>query len=143
MDYFFFMSLALTMIRFMVVSYDIACQWSKNFWSRMQSNFPDSWAINSGTTKIRFLVPKFHLPAHIVRCHHFFSFNYTKGVGRTEGEAPERGWSNLNCLAYSTREMGPGSRQDTIEDHMGDMNWKKITAMGNSKNFCMTLVLMY
>ena len=48
---------------------------------------------------------------------------------------PERGWSDLNGLAYSTREMGPGARQDTIEDHLGDWNWKKIIAMGKLGNF--------
>lgn len=51
-------------------------------------------------------------------------------VGRTDGEAPECGWSDINGLAYSMWEMGPGSRQDTIEDHLGDWNWKKIVAMG-------------
>ena len=58
------------------------------------------------------------------------SFNYARFVGQTNGEALECGWADLNSLAYSTHEMGPGSRQDTIEDHLGDWNWKKITIMG-------------
>ena len=96
----------------------------------MGAAFPEKWRINMSEVDIQFLVPKFHLPAHIESCHRSFSFNYASFVGRTDGEAPERGWSDLNGLAYSTREMGPGSRQDTIEDHLGDWNWKKITSMG-------------
>jgi hypothetical protein len=33
-------------------------------------------------------------------------------------------------MAASTREMGPGSRRDTLDDHFGDRNWAKITQMG-------------
>jgi hypothetical protein len=96
----------------------------------MASKFPADWSINCGQTFVKKLVPKFHLPAHIEKCQVNFSFNYTKGVGRTDGEAPERGWSKINGLAASAREMGPGSRRDTLEDHMGDSNWKKVVGMG-------------
>ena len=75
----------------------------------MAASFPESWVVNRNAVNIRFLVPKFHLPAHIEKCHQDYSFNYAPGIGRTDGEAPEHGWSNLNDLAYSTREMGPGS----------------------------------
>ncbi|TFK61214.1 hypothetical protein BDN72DRAFT_778493, partial [Pluteus cervinus] len=51
-------------------------------------------------------------------------------VGRTDGEAPERGWSHINPIALSTCEMGPGSRRDTLDDHFGDLNWKKTYQMG-------------
>ncbi|KDR84201.1 hypothetical protein GALMADRAFT_56241, partial [Galerina marginata CBS 339.88] len=81
---------------------------------------------------IAYLVPKFHLPAHVAACLVAFSFNLTKGVGRTEGEAPERGWSNTNALAPSTKEMGPGSRRDTLDYHFGDHNWRKVTGIGAS-----------
>ncbi|KAJ7858652.1 hypothetical protein B0H14DRAFT_3085047 [Mycena olivaceomarginata] len=54
------------------------------------------------------LIPKFHLPAHIEACNITYSFNLTPFVGQTDGEAPERGWANANPLASSTKEMGPG-----------------------------------
>ncbi|KAG2035191.1 hypothetical protein BDR03DRAFT_803099, partial [Suillus americanus] len=57
-----------------------------------------------------FLIPKFHLPAHITSCQIKFSFNFIKGVGRTDGEAPERGWADINPITTSTHEMGPRSR---------------------------------
>ncbi|KAJ7133266.1 hypothetical protein C8R44DRAFT_870676 [Mycena epipterygia] len=40
----------------------------------------------------------------------------------TDGEAPERAWASLNPLATSTREMGPGVRTDTIDDHSTGWN---------------------
>ncbi|KAF8326255.1 hypothetical protein F5887DRAFT_900090 [Amanita rubescens] len=132
MDYLFYSGLKNATIKSMVVSYDIACQWSIKFHTRMKTCFPAEWPINSSDVHLRFLVPKFHLPAHIHKCHQDFSFNYTPNVGRTEGEAPERGWSKINALSYSTKEMGPGSRQDTIEDHFNDMNWKKVIGIGSS-----------
>ncbi|KIM60068.1 hypothetical protein SCLCIDRAFT_26859 [Scleroderma citrinum Foug A] len=81
---------------------------------------------------VMFLVPKFHLPAHITSCQWSFSFNWTKGIGRTDGEEPERGWANLNAAALSTKEMGPGHRQDTLDDYFGDWNWKKLIMLGPS-----------
>ena len=51
-------------------------------------------------------------------------------VGWMDGEAPERAWADSNLLAYSTREMGPGSRRDTIDDSFGHWNWAKVTELG-------------
>ena len=130
MDFFLFSGLRRTAIKSIVASYDVACQWSKKFWKRMKDAFPETWRINMSEVVIWFLVPKFHLPAHIESCRQYFSFNYACFVGRTNGEAPEHGWADLNGLASSTHEMGPGSRQDTIEDHLGDWNWKKIMSLG-------------
>ncbi|KAG2046999.1 hypothetical protein BDR06DRAFT_1014253 [Suillus hirtellus] len=81
---------------------------------------------------VMFLVPKFHLPVHIASCQTKFSFNFIKGVGRTDGEAPEHGWADINPIATSTREMGPGSRRDTLDDHFNDWNWKKVCSMGTT-----------
>ncbi|KAJ6575925.1 hypothetical protein B0H10DRAFT_2345941 [Mycena sp. CBHHK59/15] len=111
------------------VSYDIACQWHKNIWERMK-NFDSSIQFKEGKKFVVFLIPKFHLPAHIEACNILFSFNLTRFVGMTDGEAPERGWSHLNPLAASTAEMGPGSRRDLINDSFNDWNHKKIIAFG-------------
>lgn len=42
-----------------------------------------------------------------------------------DGEAPECGWANINQVATSMKEMGPGSRKDVLNNHFGDANWKK------------------
>ncbi|SJL17634.1 uncharacterized protein ARMOST_21191 [Armillaria ostoyae] len=110
MDYFMLSTLTCDSPSDLVVLYDIACQWHKNFFKR----------------NILYLVPKFHLPAHILLCRDNFSFNFSSKVGRTDGEAPECGWAATNALASSTKEMGPGSHRDTLDDHFGDYNWRKI-----------------
>jgi hypothetical protein len=95
---------------------------------------PASGTKSSGSAfrPFNFFVPKFHIAAHIATCQTNFSFNWTPGVGRTDGEAPERGWSDINRIAASTKEMGPGSRREVLDDHFGDWNWKKVTAFGTS-----------
>ena len=104
-DYIALKSLFATAIMFIVFSYDIACQWHKNLWERMKI-FPPEEALSNSIKLVLFLVPKFHLPTHVEACNLQFSFNLTKGVGRTDGEAPERGWANINPVAQSTKEMG-------------------------------------
>ncbi|KAG6848454.1 hypothetical protein H0H93_016828 [Arthromyces matolae] len=68
----------------------------------------------------------FHLPAHVMACQTPFSFNFNRFVGRTDGEGIERGWSHINPVATSTREMGPGHRRDTIDDHFATSLLRKI-----------------
>ena len=69
MDFFFFSGLRWTSIKKIVALYDITYQWCKKFWTRMEAVFPESWHINMSEVDVLFLVPKFHLPAHIESCH--------------------------------------------------------------------------
>ncbi|KAK0498005.1 hypothetical protein EDD18DRAFT_1308992 [Armillaria luteobubalina] len=129
MDYFVLSTLSDNTPPELVISYDIACQWHKNFFAQI-SQYPQSLRLVQSERDILYLVPKFHLPAHVLKCHDNFSFNFSAGVGRTDGEAPERGWAATNALAASTKEMGPGARRDTLDDHFGDHNWRKIIILG-------------
>ncbi|KAJ7156814.1 hypothetical protein C8R43DRAFT_1125395 [Mycena crocata] len=129
MDYMFFRSIAGTEIDRFFVSYDIACQWHKNIWVRMSKYAPELW-FEGDRKYMTFLVPKFHLPAHIEECNLRFSFNLTRDVGRTDGEAPERGWAKTNPLASSTKEKGPGARRDALDAHFNDQNHKIGIAFG-------------
>jgi hypothetical protein len=133
MDYLFFSTMRHTALDVLNISYDIACQWKKKLWARMHS-LPSALHLDYTTKHITFFVPKFHLPAHIEKCQTNFSFNFTCGVGRTDGEAPERGWANINPVASSTKEMGPGARRDTLDDYFGDWNWKKVTGLGKHRH---------
>lgn len=112
-----------------VVSYDIVCQWSIHLWERIK-HLPVRLQIDREGMRFIFLVPKFHLPAHVEKCQTGYSFNLTLGVGRTDGEAPERGWSFINPLSTSTKEMGPASYRETIDDHFGDWNHKRVIGLG-------------
>ena len=90
MDYLFFASVAGTFIQLLILSYDIACQWGLNIFAQMNApGMPESLRLPTSTS-LRTFVPKFHLPAHKVKCHALFSFNFAPGVGRTDGEGVER-----------------------------------------------------
>ena len=127
MDFIFLLSILIRLsVIFITVSYDIACQWEKNLPKRCNS--PEyEFQVLKGDHKyqLAFFVPKFHLPAHRGECVHTHSFNLRPGVGRTDGEQPERGWAWSNRLAAFTKEMGPGNRRDTIDDAHGDRNWQQ------------------
>ncbi|KAK7044331.1 CxC2 domain-containing protein [Favolaschia claudopus] len=113
------------------ISYDIVCQWHKNIWTRLSQYNPQLRQRGLKRYYV-WLIPKFHLPAHIEDCNILYSFNLTPFVGRTDGEAPERGWANINSIAPSTKEMGPGARRDALDDQFNDSNHKKIIGMGKS-----------
>src|ERR1700678_2805039 len=132
MDYLFYHSIQQSPLKNFIISYDIACQCSITLKERMFT-FDHQFFLFNGVTQVKFFVSKFHLPAPITVCQLNYSFNYGKGVGRTDGEAPERGWSDTNALAPSTREMGPGSRRDTLDYHFGDHNWQKVISTGQTR----------
>lgn len=111
-----------------MIIYDIACQWSSNFATRMKE-LPSSLHITSNV-HIEYAIPKCHLHAHQVACQTPNSLNLKPGVGRTDGEGIERDWSLVNPAANSTKEMGAGSRHDTLDDIFGYHNWLKTTGLG-------------
>ena len=126
MDFIFFSAIATVVMSLasIFVSYDIACQWSKNINKRAEKR-PGYLNASIAVPMFTFLIPKFHLPGHGSPCQAMYSFNLNIGCARTDGEGIERGWSLMNPLGTATREMGPGGRQDTLEDHWGNMNWTK------------------
>lgn len=129
MDYFLIKSLGKSVLKMFVISYDIACQWSLNLLERIAKIEPKCPLLAPDCT-IKFAVPKFHLPAHIPACRNKFAFMLTPGAALGDGEAPERGWGEANPLGPATREMGPGTRRDTLDFNFGDYNWRKIIRLG-------------
>ncbi|EMD36395.1 hypothetical protein CERSUDRAFT_18702, partial [Gelatoporia subvermispora B] len=124
-DFVLLESMRACLVSRVVISYDIACQWGRNFWKRVRT-YGSTTNYDKETT---FLVPKFHLPAHQASCQEDYSFNYTLSAGRTDGEAPERAWAITNVFGPSTKEMGPGSRIDLLNDVFGDHNWRKVARL--------------
>lgn len=130
MDFIFLSSIMTAFVTWILVSYDIACQWSKKLPTRVSTFPPD---LRCGFAKVLtwcFAVPKFHLPAHGDTCQSIFSLNYLPFSARTDGEGIERGWAHINPIAMSTREMGPGFRHDTLDVHWSALNWRKISSLG-------------
>lgn len=113
----------------LVLSYDIICQWMKNFVARMML-FPEHLQIELPVGEVRYVIPKYHFNGHTGKNHNQFSLNIRHGMGRLDCEEVERNWSRHNLTATSTREMGPGSRHDTLEDHFGYANFRKYVGLG-------------
>lgn len=133
MDYIFLASVMGLALTYLSISYDIACQWSKNL-SKRVLEFPSHMQSAFLCAIIRFFVPKFHLTAHGDKCQGAYSLNWHKWSARTDGEGIERGWSLVNLLATMLREMGPGFRHDTFNNHWSALNWRKLVGLGNFFN---------
>lgn len=129
MDYAMLSTLAGERVKSLVISYDIACQWSKNLPTRIP-DFPQELRFDLSSTALTTVIPKFHIYAHGKKCQTRWSLNYLRWMGRTDGEGVEREWSHINPVALSTRLMGPGARHDTLDDHWGAWNWRKLVLLG-------------
>ncbi|KAK7038361.1 hypothetical protein R3P38DRAFT_3182453 [Favolaschia claudopus] len=118
MDYMVFTSIHVSRPLHFIVPYDIACQWHIKICD-CTLEYKDTTLTVDGRDKFfTFLVPNFHLPAHIEECNLKFSFNLTRDVGQTDGEAPERRWLRVT------------DEDDIFDDHWGDWNHTRIIASG-------------
>ena len=130
MDYLFACLLKHICLRLcLVLSYDIACQWSIHLYSRLLELPPHVWT-DLDMERMTFVVPKAHIRGHQLPCQMNFSLNLTPGMGRSDGEGIERPWVHLGPVATSTKEMGPGTCHDTLDDHLGNWNWGKLIGLG-------------
>jgi hypothetical protein len=110
----------------LILSYDIACQWSRNLSKRNRQFDQELQFSKALLAVIIFVIPKFHIYAHGPSCQTKFSLNYIRYSGRSNGEDPERWWSHINPASMQTKEMGPGARINTLDDHALRWNWQKI-----------------
>ena len=129
MDYVLLSTLVNVAIASLVVSYNIACQWSINLQTCI-NQFPPNMGFNLADISFTTVIPKFHILGHGKKCQSVWSLNYCRWMGRTDGKGVEREWSHINPVAISTKVMGPGARHDTLDDHWGAWNWRKIVSMG-------------
>ena len=112
-----------------LVSYDIGCQWQKNFQARIHgyAAFPPFRL--SDLTYWRVAVPKFHLSGHGGECQLLFNLAFTKWAGRMDGERIESGWAQTAGMATWTRENGPNARRGILDDHWNASNWRKLLGL--------------
>ncbi|KAJ7593205.1 hypothetical protein C8J56DRAFT_886201 [Mycena floridula] len=71
-----------------------------------------------------------HGDVHFLKCRTQNLVQYQDGAGKTDGEAPERLWGEINEIAYATREMGEGTREDVLEDRLDFHNIQKNVKLG-------------
>src|SRR5215470_5944269 len=130
MDFMVLFTLINTAILRLTLSYDIMCQWYRNLKSRIPQ-FPSWMRIPPSIfIGIRYVIPKLHIYGHGSKCQYKFSLNFLKWSAQTNGEDIERWWSHLNPVSMSTKEMSPGARHDTLDDHASAWNFRKITKFG-------------
>lgn len=142
MDFIFCAGTVGIRVKNILLTYDVACQWRLYFFDRLEE-LPLRIRFPLGRDAISFGVPKFHLPPHSGRCQAPHSLNFKPGAGETDGESIERNWALLNGAAASTREMGPGSRHDTLDDYCGHSNWRKLVTLGTQTCDVLSLLAMY
>jgi hypothetical protein len=110
-----------------LIIYDICCQWSINF----RQHISESVVLDLyDSLEITGAVGKWHLAAHIPECFPKFSLNFVEGSGEVEGEILETLWSKLDEIAGMTQAMSIAHRQEVIDEHMNDSNWRKIIRIG-------------
>ena len=85
-------------------------------------DFPEELQLHSDI-KVEVGIPTWHVNGHGDECKAAFSLCYMDGVGRTCGEDVETTWAQTNSLGTSTREMGPGARHETLNDHWSGLNF--------------------
>jgi hypothetical protein len=130
MDFLFFSAVLNTIVLYIILSYDIACQYSKNFWTRMK-DLPEAMHLDPKKTTVWFKVPNFHILGHKWPCHSPFSFHWMWGAGMTDGEVVEQNWEFLNGAAGSTKMMGPGGRHAWLEGLFTFHNWMRTVSYRN------------
>ena len=116
-------------VRMIKDSYDVACEHEKFFFIRAE-NLPEHIRLDLPADAWVFVVPKFHIGAHKAECQGTYSPNYTLHIARWDGEGVERLWWRLHAAAPSTKEMGRGSRWETLDDFCGFSNWRKTVQFG-------------
>ncbi len=72
----------------MIVSYDIACQWSVNLYHRLL-RLPQHVRTELDLAFFIFVIPKLHILGHKLFCQVEYSLNLTVGVGRGDGKGIE------------------------------------------------------
>ena len=120
-----------------VISYDIMCQWSVHLLERLENDLPLRLQTTLPQEHLTFVIPKLHIKGHKYDCQMTYSLNLTSGSGRSDGEGIKRPWAHLGPIATSTREMGPGSHHDTLDDHLRHWNWKKLIGLGDLLSKCL------
>jgi hypothetical protein len=145
MDFIVFSALLGTFMLALTFSYDICCQWSRNLAKRMPQLPPFLQIGKDRLRNAKFVLPKFHIYNHGVKCVINYSLNFIRWSAASDLEDPERWWAHINPIAMSTREMSEGSRHDTIDDHARSWNWRKITGFGEFSAFsylCHQLIIV-
>lgn len=113
--------------RWILFTYDIWCQYSIKFKTRVAQWFP---AMADIIDLVRGAIPKMHIHNHIELCQLIWNLNWLIYSAFTAGEMIETGWVEHNLTAGSTKEQNDGNRHDSVDDTSGNHNWNKLVGLG-------------
>ena len=127
MDYAFANSLnTLGGILLCLLLYDISCQYS--VWLKKRFGEAPSLALPEALVLV-FGIGAMHVHGHKSECYARYAPTYIEGAGEVSGEGIESLWSTVNHVFPSTRTMTFAHRQEVIDDHILDSNWKKMVKL--------------
>lgn len=115
-------------MRWILLTYDIWCQFKARLLDRIRENFPDMLPVFE---RIEGAIGKMHVLNHQEMCMLRFNLNLLFHVGLTTGELIETGWAEHNLTAGSTKEMNDGHRHDVIDATCDHWNWEKMIHLGS------------
>ncbi|KAJ7204243.1 hypothetical protein B0H12DRAFT_1080513 [Mycena haematopus] len=118
-----------SLIRWIMATYDIWCQYSIKLKERFGDWFPSMLDIMN---KIRGAIPKMHIHGHMLLCLILWNLIFIRWSGFTVGELIETSWVEQNLTAGSTREQNDGNRHDSVDDTSGNWNWDKMVGLAQT-----------
>ncbi|THH05826.1 hypothetical protein EW146_g9795 [Bondarzewia mesenterica] len=105
-----------------LILYDVMCQYSVHLLRRFADSphltMPAGLEIVKG-------ISVWHIHGHQEQCFCWFYPRFIQGAAQVDGEILETLWAPLNQISRSTRTMATSHRQETLDAHMADSNWKK------------------
>ena len=118
--------------RRLVLGYDIWCQYGVHLLKRFIAS--DHLSFPQFLEELTGIVGAWHIFAHVRECFGRFSGLFVWGIGFIDMEILETLWSLLNSILQSCRGMSLAAREEKINAHMNDINYRKIIEMGQSCN---------
>lgn len=110
-----------------MLMYDIGCTYGIHFDERVERNH---YLILPAGTTLEYAIGLFHVHGHKDECFFQFATSFIPGAAIVDGEVLETLWSSLNNISPSTRTATLAHREEVLDDHMGDSNFKKMTGCG-------------
>lgn len=114
--------------------YDIICQYLINMMKRVEQ--VRAFLKLPAGLRIKAAIGLFHVHGHVKECFARYAPTFIRGAGMIAGEIIETLWNPLNHTSSSARTMTWFHRQEYLDAHMGDSNWKKTINMGTFLRMC-------
>ncbi|KAG2022504.1 hypothetical protein CC2G_000246 [Coprinopsis cinerea AmutBmut pab1-1] len=118
-------------VRWVLLVYDINCQYCINFKRRIKKYRNTSLRPPAGLIIVN-AIGLWHVHGHRPECYARFAPSFVSGAGKKSGEILEPLWVPMNKLAGPTRTMASSHRAEMLDAGASDSNWKKLTGLVSS-----------